>query len=83
MKRYVVGLIAVLVIAGFWAVVGPDGIADAQTGCIGQGAVSPSETALAADCQVLLDIRDTLAGTAMLNWAADTPVEDWVGISVD
>ena len=81
MKRYVVGLIAVLVIAGLWAVVSLDDLARAQSGCASQGAVDPGETALAADCEVLLDIRDTLAGTSTLNWAADTPIGDWDGIS--
>ena len=83
MKRLLVGLIAVLVVAGFWMVVGPDGIVDAQNGCASQGAVDPSETALAADCEVLLDVRDTLAGTSILDWADDTPIGDWDGISVD
>ena len=82
LKRYAAGLIAALVVVGFWAVVGPDGLANAQTGCVSQGAVSASETALAADCEVLLDVRDTLLGTGTLNWAADTPIEDWDGISV-
>ena len=81
MKRYVVGLIAVLVIAGLWAVVSLDDLVRAQSGCASQGAVDPGETALAADCEVLLDIRDTLAGTSTLNWAADTPIGDWDGIS--
>ena len=47
MKRYVTGLIAALVVVGFWTVVGPDGLAKAQSGCAGQGAVDPSETVLA------------------------------------
>ena len=80
MRRCLVGLAAVMVIAGFWAVARPDSISNAQTGCTSEGAVEPSETALAADCEVLLDIRDTLAGTATLNWAADTPIGDWDGI---
>ena len=83
MKRYVMGLIAVLVVAGFWMSVGPDGIVDAQSGCASQGAVSSGETALAADCEVLLDIRDTLAGTATLNWTASTPMADRDGITVE
>ena len=83
MKRFVVGLIAVLVVAGFWAVAGPDGISNAQTGCASQGAVSPGETALAADCETLLTARDSLEGSARLNWSAGTSIQDWDGISVD
>ena len=82
MKRPVAGLVIALVVAGFWAVVGSDGLANAQSGCASEGAVSAGETALAADCEVLLDVRDTLAGTATLNWAAETPIEDWGGIAV-
>ena len=81
-RLYVVGLIAALVVAGLWTVVVPDGKSNAQSGCASQGAVTPSETALASDCEVLLSIRDTLAGTAALNWAADAPIADWDGISV-
>ena len=82
MKRYVVGLIAALVVAGFWMVIGPDGIADAQSGCASQGAVDPGETALAADCETLLAVRDSLEGSARLNWSTGTAIEDWEGISL-
>ena len=81
-RLYVVGLTAALVVAALWTVVVPDGKSNAQSGCASQGAVTPSETALASDCEVLLSIRDTLAGTAALNWAADAPIADWDGISV-
>ena len=79
MRYFVTGLIVALVTAGVW---GPDSLAIAQTDCVSQGAVSPSEIALAADCEVLLDVRDTLAGTTTLNWAADVSIEDWDGIYV-
>ncbi len=82
MKRFLVGLIAILVIAGAWTVVSLDVPVNAQSGCASQGAVPASETALAADCEVLLDIRDTLTGTSTLNWAADRPIRDWDGVSV-
>ena len=36
---------------------------------------------LVSDCAVLLAARDTLAGTATLNWAADTPMSEWDGVS--
>lgn len=79
MKRLVAGLIATLVVVGLW---GPDSLVDAQGDCVSRGAVSSSETALAADCETLLSARDTLAGTATLNWAADVPIKDWDGITV-
>ena len=38
---------------------------------------------LVSDCEALLASRDTLAGTATLNWSADTPIADWDGITLD
>ncbi len=41
-------------------------------------------SALAADCQTLLDIMDELVGddgTAELNWSVDTPMSEWQGVS--
>lgn len=37
---------------------------------------------LVADCTVLLQVRDTLAGNARLNWHADRPIADWDGITI-
>ena len=37
---------------------------------------------LAADCARLLVARDTLAGTGMLDWSANVPVEDWDGVTL-
>ena len=37
---------------------------------------------LVADCEVLLAARDTLAGTASLNWSPDTPITAWDGVTV-
>ena len=37
---------------------------------------------LVSDCETLLASRDTLAGTATLNWSADTPVAQWDGIKL-
>ena len=36
---------------------------------------------LVHDCEVPLDNRDTLAGTATLDWSADTAISDWEGIT--
>ncbi len=38
---------------------------------------------LVSDCETLLAARDTLRGTAALNWSADTPLEDWHGVILD
>ncbi len=37
---------------------------------------------LVSDCETLLAARDTLAGTATLNWSADTPIAEWDGVSL-
>ena len=47
------------------------------------GAVADkSNTGLLADCNALLAARDTLRGTAALNWAPDTPIAQWDGITL-
>ena len=40
----------------------------------------PTTRGWVADCDTLLTARDTLAGTATLNWSADTPIADWSGV---
>ncbi len=37
---------------------------------------------LVANCEVLLDLRDRLAGDRGLNWSTDIPITQWEGISV-
>ena len=51
MRRFVSGLTVALVVAGFWTVVGPDGLVYAQGDCVSEGAVAQGETGLAADCE--------------------------------
>ena len=41
-----------------------------------------TDTALVEDCAALLAMRDALAGTATLNWAAGTPMSSWEGVTV-
>ena len=79
MRFLVTALTVALVAAGLW---GANGLADAQSACAVLGTVSPDNTALASDCETLLDVRDALVGTAKLNWAADNPIESWDGISM-
>ena len=43
----------------------------------------PDDTAgLVSDCETLLAARDTLSGSATLNWSADIPIEGWDGIRI-
>ena len=39
-------------------------------------------TGLVGDCNALLAARDTLRGTAALNWAPDTPIATWDGVTL-
>ena len=52
--------------------------------CVAGGAVSDAANnpGLVSDCDTLLAERDTLAGTATLNWSADTPMGWWEGVKV-
>ncbi len=38
---------------------------------------------LASDCTILLAAKDTLRGTATLNWSADTAITSWDGVVLD
>ena len=55
-----------------------------QADCSTGGAVSNSGSNpdMVADCEMLLGLRDALSGTTLLNWTADTPIEDWDGVTV-
>ena len=42
----------------------------------------PEEPGLDADCTILLDAKDTLQGTATLNWITTTRITAWDGVTV-
>ena len=52
--------------------------------CVAGGAVSDAANnpGLVSDCDTLLAARDTLAGTASLNWSASTPISQWEGVTL-
>ena len=58
----------------------PEPPLDCSTGGAVQGAVDYPE--LVADCEVLLRLRDALAGSVVLNWAAETAISEWDGVTV-
>ena len=53
--------------------------------CATGGAVpdAANNPGLVSDCEALLAGRDTIAGTATLNWAADTPIAGWLGVTLE
>ena len=55
-----------------------------QADCSTGGAVSNSGSNpdMVADCETLLGLRDALSGTTLLDWTADTLIEDWDGVTV-
>ena len=52
--------------------------------CVDGGAVADAANneGLVSDCEALLAARDTLAGSASLNWSASTPIAEWDGVTV-
>ena len=52
--------------------------------CVDGGAVADAANneGLVSDCEALLAARDTLAGSARLNWSVDTPITGWDGVTV-
>ena len=54
------------------------------TACATGGAVpdAANNPGLVSDCDTLLEIRDTLAGTITLNWSASAAITTWEGVSV-
>ena len=49
----------------------------------GTAVENPGENpAFVRDCTILLQGRDTLAGSSTLNWSADLPINRWHGITV-
>ena len=58
----------------------PVGDAGCATGtAVAEPAANPG---LVGDCEVLLALRDTLAGAASLNWTAGRPLAEWDGVVV-
>ena len=75
--------IAILLLT-FAGSISPGAVSAQQTSACATGGAVPdaaNNPGLVSDCAVLLAARDTLAGTATLNWAADTPMSEWDGVS--
>ena len=67
---------------GFIFLGSPPSVA-AQTCAEGSTAVNNRGAALATDCTTLLGLKDTLRGTASLNWATTLNMDSWDGITVE
>ena len=52
-------------------------------GCSGVAVTNPdANTKLVADCEALLGLRDTIRGTATLDWTGSRAMSDWMGVTV-
>ena len=78
-------ILAMVLLFADWANPGPAAAQTPGSDCSNGIAVSNpnSNPGLVSDCQALLAARDTLAGTASLNWSADVNIERWDGIYVE
>ena len=57
----------------------------AAVGSCDSGVAVPHPTAnpeLVEDCDTLLELRDTLAGRAVLNWSVGRPMARWTGVTI-
>ena len=55
-----------------------------MAGCLSQQVAISSgpDAGIVKDCQVLLRLRDTLAGSTGLNWNSNIAIEEWDGITI-
>ena len=68
---------------GPWSATAAGTPADAGDCASGGAVFDPANNpGLVSDCATLLAARDTLAGIATLNWAANTPITQWLGITI-
>ena len=79
-------LVMAILFLSFAGSIAPNVVSAQQTSaCATGGAVADAANnpGLVSDCEALLAARDTLAGTATINWAAETPIAEWDGVRVD
>ena len=76
---------ACLVLLVLFGLPGPAALAASHHGCATTNPTASDANAhanVARDCEILLDIEPTLAGTGTLNWDVATAMTDWDGVSV-
>ena len=75
---------ALALLAAVFVLVNPASAQRGGTTCSTAGAVSDAANnpGLVSDCNTLMAARDTLAGTATLNWSVSTPIDQWEGVTV-
>ena len=76
--------IAILLLT-FAGSISPGAVSAQQTSACATGGAVPDpgdNPGLVSDCATLLAARDTLSGTATLNWATDTSITQWEGVGL-
>ncbi len=84
LRGVLAGAVALLVVYGVLFLTSSEQTATAQAPCE-QGAAVPDPSnnpGLVRDCAILLAAKDTLRGTATLDWNASTAVAEWTGITL-
>ena len=84
LRGVLAGAVALLVVYGVLFLTSDEQTVTAQAPCE-QGAAVPDPSnnpGLVRDCAILLAAKDTLRGTATLDWNASTAVAEWTGITV-
>ena len=77
--------LAILLATGVALVAVPVGASEETIAACSNGIAVPDpeeNPGLVNDCEVLLEIRDTLAGDATLDWSADKPIRAWEGTRI-
>ena len=80
-----VALATLVLLAATFTVVRSASAQSTDTPTCSTGAAVPdpaNNPGLVSDCEALLAGRDTLAGTATLDWSADVPIAQWEGVTV-
>ena len=79
LRAAAIGALALLV--AMMALVHPASAEGVAASCATGGAVpDEASTGLVSNCDALLVARDTLAGSATLNWSVDSSIADWEGV---
>ncbi len=83
-KTSVMTIVALTLVSALLVGANPTSAHYEPSSCADGGAVADAANnpGLVSDCDVLLAARDTLAGSATLNWAADRPIGEWEGVTV-
>ncbi len=58
----------------------PTPSATTQRADCGSAVADTSNAGLVSDCEILLGLKDTLQGSAFLNWSASLPITRWTGV---